>query len=75
MKLVPILAVIGLLWCATGAMVLGVGVLVYPAAWAGIALGLFLLHKVVEKTSAQTPQATPSETRHTIPHDSRMMPS
>lgn len=48
MKLGILLVSIGALWSILGAIVLGLGVLLYPLAWAAVFATLYGVHKIAE---------------------------
>ncbi|PQO36894.1 hypothetical protein C5Y96_06950 [Blastopirellula marina] len=48
MKLGILLLSVGALWSILGAMVLGVGVLLYPVAWAAVFAVLYGVHKIAD---------------------------
>lgn len=48
MKLGILLLSVGALWCLLGAVVLGVGVLLYPLAWAAVFAVLYGVHKIAD---------------------------
>lgn len=48
MKLGILLLSVGALWSVLGAVVLGVGVLLYPLAWAAVFLVLYGVHKIAD---------------------------
>ncbi|PQO45665.1 hypothetical protein [Blastopirellula marina] len=65
MKLVPLLTSIVVLWCLLGTVVLGPGILVYPAAWCGVVGVMYAVHKFVglgkseaEAKSAPLPESS-----------------
>ncbi len=60
MKLGILLLSVGALWCILGAVVLGVGVLLYPLAWAAVFAVLYGVHKLAQ--SRQNKALTASET-------------
>ncbi|PQO32612.1 hypothetical protein DTL21_20630 [Bremerella cremea] len=45
MKLVTLLSSIVVLWCLLGSIVLGPGILAYPAAWCAVAAVMYGVHR------------------------------
>lgn len=68
MKLVALLAGIAVAWCLLAALVLGAGVLLYPAAWGGVTGVLYGLHRVAHR-HVSPPGGTPAvkRVRNTAP--------
>ncbi|RCS52932.1 hypothetical protein DTL42_08935 [Bremerella cremea] len=61
MKLVTLLSSIIVLWCLLGAIVLGPGILVYPATWCAVAGVMYGIHKFLGLGKA--PLATEGNSR------------
>ena len=57
MKLGILLLSVAALWSILGAIVLGVGVLLYPAAWAAVFAVLYGVHKLAQSRQNKAPTA------------------
>ncbi len=78
MKLVTLLGSIIALWCLLGAVVLGPGILAYPAAWCAVVAIMYGIHKFLglgkddlgtfSRTNSDSPdQRAPTDLPHNHP--------
>lgn len=75
MKLVTLLSSIILLWCLLGAIVLGVGILVYPVTWCAVLGVMLAIHKFLGLGKASLKNELPSRSGADRSHSANDLPS